>query len=109
MNVLGFLFGNWLARAYLLLVAVVAVLVFVILEVGGEEANLAGVWLILVTLPGSLLASPVAGLASGPAQHGDLLLRTGDQCSDQRSSDQPPRACPASSPPKSNMISSGRL
>jgi hypothetical protein len=65
MNVLGFLFGNWLARAYLLLVAVVAVLVFVILEVGGEEANLAGVWLILVTLPGSLLASPVAGLVSG--------------------------------------------
>ena len=64
-NVLRFLFGNWFARSYLLLVAVVAVLVFVILEVGGEDANLAGVWLILVTLPGSLLASPVAGLASG--------------------------------------------
>jgi len=62
---LGVLFGNWLARAYLLLVAVVAVLVFVILEVGGEDANLAGVWLILVPLPGSLLASPVAGLVSG--------------------------------------------
>jgi hypothetical protein len=61
MNVLGFLFGNWFARAYLLLVAVVAMLVFVILE----DANLAGVWLILVTLPGSLLASPVAGLVSG--------------------------------------------
>jgi hypothetical protein len=64
MNVLGFLFGNWFARAYLLLVAVVAVLVFVILEVGGENANLAGVWMILVTLPGSLLTSPVAGLVS---------------------------------------------
>jgi hypothetical protein len=62
---MNFLSGNWLARAYLLLVAVVAVLVFVFLEVGGEDANLAGVWLILVTLPGSLLASPVAGLASG--------------------------------------------
>ena len=72
MNVLGFLFGNWFARAYLLLVAVVAVLVFVILEVGGEDANLAGVWLILVTLPGSLLASPVAS-GLGPAQHGDLF------------------------------------
>src|SRR5215211_4124967 len=31
----------------------------------GEDANLAGVWLILVTLPGSLLASPVSGLVSG--------------------------------------------
>ena len=48
-----------------MLVAVVAVLVFVVLEVGGEDANLAGVWLILVALPGSLLASPVADLASG--------------------------------------------
>ena len=64
-NVLRFVFGNWFARSYLLLVAVVAVVVFVILEVGGDDANLAGVWLILVTLPGSLLASPVAGLASG--------------------------------------------
>jgi hypothetical protein len=36
MNVLGFLFGNWFARAYLLLVAVVAVWVFVILEVGAR-------------------------------------------------------------------------
>jgi hypothetical protein len=63
-NIFRFLFGNWFARSYLLLVAVVAVLVFVVLEVGGEEANLAGVWLILVTLPGSLLASPVAALAS---------------------------------------------
>ncbi|HJY43325.1 MAG TPA: hypothetical protein VJ301_01780 [Propionibacteriaceae bacterium] len=64
-SIFRFLFGNWFARSYLLLVAVVAVLVFVVLEVGGEEANLAGVWLILVTLPGSLLTSPVAGLASG--------------------------------------------
>jgi hypothetical protein len=64
-KVLRFVLGNWFARAYFLLIAVVAVLVFVVLEVGGEDANLAGVWLILVTLPGSLLASPVAGLASG--------------------------------------------
>jgi hypothetical protein len=64
-NVFRFVFGNWLARSYLLLVVVVAAAVFVILEVGGDDANLAGVWLILVTLPGSLLASPVAGLASG--------------------------------------------
>ncbi len=63
-NVLRFIFGNWFARAYLMLVAVVAVLVFVVLEVGAEDTNLAGVWLILVTLPGSLLASPVAALAS---------------------------------------------
>jgi hypothetical protein len=54
-NVFSLLFGNWWARSYLLLVAVVAVLVFVVLEVGGEDTNLAGVWLILVTLPGSLL------------------------------------------------------
>ena len=64
-NVFGLLFGNWCARSYLLLVAVVAVPVFVVLDVGGENANLAGVWLILVTLPGSLLAAPVAALASG--------------------------------------------
>lgn len=64
-KVFRFLFGNWFARAYLLIVVVVAVLVFAALEIGGEDTNLAGVWLVLVTLPGSLLASPVAGLASG--------------------------------------------
>jgi hypothetical protein len=64
-KIFRFSFGNWFARAYLLLVVVVAVLVFAVLEIGGEDTNLAGVWLILVTLPGSLLASPVAGLASG--------------------------------------------
>ena len=106
MNVLGFLFGNWSARAYLLLVAVVAVGVFVILEVGGEDANLAGVWLILVTLPGSLLASPVAGLASGRLS---TVIFFGALASDQRSSDQPARACRAASPPKSSMISGRRL
>ena len=42
-NVFGLLFGNWWARSYLVLVAVVAVLVFVVLDVGGENANLAGV------------------------------------------------------------------
>jgi hypothetical protein len=38
-NVFSLLFANWWARSYLLLVAVVAVLVFVVLEVGGEDAN----------------------------------------------------------------------
>jgi hypothetical protein len=64
-NIFALLLGNWFARAYLLLVAVVAVLVFAALTFGGEHVNLAGVYLILVTLPGSLLASPVADLASG--------------------------------------------
>ena len=40
--VLRFLFGNWYARAYLLVVAV-AVLVALVLWIGGENANLAGV------------------------------------------------------------------
>ena len=42
-NVLRFIFADWFARAYLMLVAVVAVLVFVVLEVRGEDTNLAGV------------------------------------------------------------------
>jgi hypothetical protein len=42
-RVLGFLFGNWYARAYLLVVAAVAVLVALVLWIGGEKGNLAGV------------------------------------------------------------------
>ena len=42
-RVLRFLFGNWYARAYLLVVAAVAVLVALVLWIGGENANLAGV------------------------------------------------------------------
>ena len=40
MRVLRFLFGNWYATAYLL---VVAALVALVLWIGGENANLAGV------------------------------------------------------------------
>lgn len=39
----AFLFGNWYAKAYLLVVAAVAVLVALVLWIGGENANLAGV------------------------------------------------------------------
>ena len=39
----AFLSGNWYARAYLLVVAAVAVLVALVLWIGGENANLAGV------------------------------------------------------------------
>ena len=42
-HVLRFLFGNWYARAYLLVVAAVAVLVALVLWIGGEKGNLAGV------------------------------------------------------------------
>jgi hypothetical protein len=41
-RVLRFLFGNWYARAYLLVVAAVAVLVALVLWIGGEKGNLAG-------------------------------------------------------------------
>ena len=39
----AFLFGNWYARAYLLVVAAVAVLVALVLWMGRENANLPGV------------------------------------------------------------------
>jgi hypothetical protein len=42
-RVLGFLFGNWYARAYLLVVAAVAVLVALVLWIGSEKGNRAGV------------------------------------------------------------------
>ena len=41
MRVLRFLFGNRYARAYLLVVAAVAVLVALVLWIGGEKGNLA--------------------------------------------------------------------
>jgi hypothetical protein len=78
-NVFRFLFGNWFARSYLLLVAFVAVLVFVVLEVGVTRPISQAFGWILVTLPGSLLASPGRRSGVGPAQHGDLLLRAGGQ------------------------------
>ncbi|HET9778314.1 MAG TPA: hypothetical protein VFP81_03400 [Propionibacteriaceae bacterium] len=39
----AFLFGKWYATAYLLVVAAVAVLVALVLWIGGENANFAGV------------------------------------------------------------------
>ena len=72
-NVFRFLFGNWFARAYLLLVAVAAVLVFVVSMSEARTPISPAFWLILVTLPGSLLMpSPVAALASG--RLGDVIF-----------------------------------
>jgi hypothetical protein len=42
-RVLRFLFGNWYARAYLLVVAAMAVLAALVLWIGAEKGNLAGV------------------------------------------------------------------
>jgi len=49
---LDFLVGNWFARAYLLLVAIFAVLSFAAGRFGGEETSFAaGFLLILLTVP----------------------------------------------------------
>jgi hypothetical protein len=64
-RVLRFLFGNWDANAYLVVVAAVAVLVALVRWIGGENANSADAWLILVTSPGSMLAFPFADLEPG--------------------------------------------
>jgi hypothetical protein len=60
-KVFGFLFGNWFARAYLMLVAILALLFFAANGFAGEETSLAtSFFLILVTVPWSLLMpSPV--------------------------------------------------
>jgi hypothetical protein len=63
---LRFLFGNWFARAYLLLVAIFAVLSFAADRFGGEETSFAASFLlILLTIPWSLLLSSPADLPSG--------------------------------------------
>jgi hypothetical protein len=63
---LGFLFGNWFARAYLLLVAIFAVVSFAAGRFGGEEASFAAsFFLILLTVPWSLLMPSPADLPSG--------------------------------------------
>jgi hypothetical protein len=49
----------------LLVVAAMAILVALVLWIGGENANLAGILLILVTLPGSMQAFPFANLEPG--------------------------------------------
>lgn len=58
MTVLRLAFGNWFSRGYLLAVLAVAVFVTVsLLTHEGPDANLAGVWLLVVTMPGSLIVS----------------------------------------------------
>ncbi|MFG1925720.1 SCO4225 family membrane protein [Cryptosporangium sp. NPDC048952] len=55
MRILQLAFGNWFSRAYLIGVALVAAFVTVtVLTWDQPDANLAGVWLIFVTLPFSL-------------------------------------------------------
>jgi hypothetical protein len=62
----GFLFGNWFARAYFLLVALLAVLSFAAGRFGGEETSFAASFLlILLTVPWSLLMPSPADLPSG--------------------------------------------
>jgi hypothetical protein len=62
----GFLFGNWFARAYLLLVAILAVLSVAAGRFGGEEASFAAsFFLILLTVPWSLIMPSPADLPSG--------------------------------------------
>lgn len=57
---------RWLAYGYAGLVVVVAIAVAVMLAQPSPDANFAGVWLIVVTLPLSLLAImlPVQGTAA---------------------------------------------
>jgi hypothetical protein len=63
---LDFLVGNWFARAYLLLVAIFAVVSLAAGRFGGEEASFAaGFFLILLTVPWSLLMPSPVDLPSG--------------------------------------------
>ena len=61
-----------------MVVGIVAVLVFGVLQIQGDEANLAGVWLILVTMPGSMRALPFAdpqpGLLDNAIFYGSLVV-----------------------------------
>ena len=62
----GFLFGNRFARAYLLLVAIFALLSLAAGRFGGEETGFAASFLlILITVPWSLLLPSPADLPSG--------------------------------------------
>jgi hypothetical protein len=62
----GFLFGNWFARVYLLLVVVVAVLSFAAGMFAGEDTSFAAsFFLILLTVPWSLLMPSPADLPAG--------------------------------------------
>jgi hypothetical protein len=65
-EVIRFLFGNWFAKAYLLLVAVLAVLPFVADRFGGANTSLGATFLlVLVTVPWSLLMPSPANLPAG--------------------------------------------
>ena len=65
MSLLRLAFGNWFSRAYLILVALVALVVTVSLATSdGPDANLIGVWLFFVTAPGSMIGLPFAGMDS---------------------------------------------
>jgi hypothetical protein len=65
-NALRYLFGNWFAGAYLLLVAVLAILPFVADRFGGANTSLGATFLlILVTVPWSLLMPSPANLPAG--------------------------------------------
>jgi hypothetical protein len=62
----GFLFGNWFASAYLLLVAILAVLSVAAGRFGGEETSFAAsFFLILLTVPWSLIMPSPTDLPSG--------------------------------------------
>ena len=65
-NVVRFVLGNWFAKAYLLLVAVVITLVFVAGRFGDEDASLTTIFLLIfVTFPWSLLIPSPANLPLG--------------------------------------------
>jgi hypothetical protein len=65
-KVFRFLFGNWFARGYLLLVAIFAVLSFAAGRFAGEDTSFAaGFFLLLVTVPWSLLMPSPVDLPSG--------------------------------------------
>ena len=65
-NALRYLFGNWFAGAYLLLVAVLGILPFVADRFGGANTSLGATFLlILVTVPWSLLMPSPANLPAG--------------------------------------------
>jgi hypothetical protein len=65
-NALRYLFGNWFTVAYLLLVAVLAILPFAADRFGGANTSLGATFLlILVTVPWSLLMPSLAYLPAG--------------------------------------------
>jgi hypothetical protein len=65
-SVARYLFGNWFAMAYLLLVAALAVLPFLAGSFGGANTSLGATFLlILVTVPWSLLMPSPANLPAG--------------------------------------------